>query len=185
MSLPSWLDVRESLTAAIRDALPLQVRKVGGGRIAGVGLHVDAYYGSAGLYLLPESASRAMDPQAAANIGDWPISTDWNVREDHAQAFAAHWGRWDEWFRDHLDDLTEAEKVRGLLRAACEAMRVVETAELLSANQKSEEFRIIIAEHDEPNELALERYGLFVQTGIVRCHGQVAKSGTAADGGGL
>jgi hypothetical protein len=181
MSLPSWLEVRESLTAAIRDALPLQIRKVRGGRVAGVGLHMDAYYGSAGLYLLPESAALAMGPQAAANIGDWPISTDWNVHEDHARAFAAHWGRWDEWFRDHLDDATGAEKCRGLLRVACEAMRAVETAELLTAMPQTEGFRVIIAEHDEPNELALERYGLFVRTGIVRCHGEDAEPGTAID----
>jgi len=174
MSLPTWSEVRESLIAAIRDALPLQVRKAGGGQVAGVGLHIDAYYGSAGLYLLPESAARGMDPQTAANIGDWPISTDWNAHEDHALAFAAHWRRWEKWFSDHIDDHTKSEGdeiFRRLLRVACEAMREVETAELLSAIPQADGFRVIIAEHDEPDELALERYDLFVRTGIIRCHG--------------
>jgi hypothetical protein len=176
MPLPDWSGVRESLTAAIRDALPLQVRKADGDQIAGIGLHMDAYYGSAGLYLLPKSIADALSPDEAANIGDWPISTDWDGREDHAIAFAAHWGRWDRWFYDHLDDLTGAEgseKFRKLLRISCEATRAVETAGMLADIPKADGFRIIIAEHDEPNELALERYELFVRSGVVRCHGEV------------
>jgi hypothetical protein len=188
MALPAWSEVRESLTAAIRDALPLQVDKAGSERVAGVGLHMDAYYGSAGLYLLPESAARALDPEAAANIGDWPISTDWDGREDHARAFSAHWGPWDRWFRDHLDDLTEteqSEKFRGLLRVACEAIRAVEVAGLFTEMPKTEGFRIIIAEHDEPNELAVERYGLFVQSGSVRCDGENPEPDAAPDRRGM
>jgi hypothetical protein len=188
MAIPAWSEVRDSLTAAIRDALPLQVRKAGGERVAGVGLHIDGYYGSAGLYLLPESAAHALDPGAAANIGDWPISTDWDRDEDHARAFAAHWDRWDGWFHDHLDDLTQAEqseKFRGLLRVACEAMRTIDVAGLLSAIPKTEGFSIIIAEHDEPNDLAADRYGRFVRTDSVVCHGEDPEPDAAPDRRGI
>jgi len=173
----TWSEIRDALTAAIRDALPLQVRKVSGERIAGVGLHMDAYYGSAGLYLLSESAAHSLSPKAADNIGDWPISTDWKLQEDHAQAFAAHWGWWDQWFHDHLDDFDEAsgvEKSRGLLRIACEAMRAIELAGHFDAFPKTAEFKVIIAEHDEPDHFSVERYGLFVRTGTIRCHGDPA-----------
>src|SRR4051812_19996982 len=78
MALPAWSEVRESLTAAITAALPLQLRKAAGERISGLGVHMDAYYGSAGLYLLPESAARRGGARTARNIGDWPISTDWD-----------------------------------------------------------------------------------------------------------
>jgi len=175
MALPSWSEVRESMTAAIRAALPLQVRKAEGERIAGVGLHIDAYYGSAGLYLLTEGAARALSPDAVNNIGDWPISTDWDQSEDHARAFAASWGRWDDWFHDHLDDLTGVEgneKFRGLLRVGCEAMRRIEADGLLNSFPKTEDFKIIIAEHDEPDDLAIDRYNLFVETGTIRVHGE-------------
>jgi hypothetical protein len=175
MALPVWSDVRESLTAAIRAALPIQVRKAAGERIVGVGLHIDGYFGSAGLYLLPESAARALSREAAANLGDWPISTDWDPSEDHARAFAASWGRWDDWFHNHLDDLTAEEKEvkpRSILRVACEAMRRIEADGLLDSFPKTEDFRCIIAEHDEPDALAIERYGLFVRTGTVKVYGE-------------
>jgi hypothetical protein len=177
MALPAWPDVRESLTAAIKAALPLQLRKAAGERISGLGVHMDAYHGSAGLYLLPESAARRLGSKAARNIGDWPISTDWDPGEDHSLAFAAHWGRWDEWFHDHLDDLTEAEmdeKSRGLLRVACEAVREVDRSGLLDTIAKARRFRIIIVEHDEPDDMGLERYDLFLKTGAIRCDGDVA-----------
>lgn len=177
MALPAWPEVRESLAAAIRAALPLQLRKAPGERISGLGVHMDAYYGSAGLYLLPEAAARRLGSRAARNLGDWPISTDWDLSEDHSLAFAAHWDRWDEWFRSHLDDLTEAEqdeKSRGLLRVACEAIRDVETSGHLDAIPKARRFRIVIAEHDEPDRLALERYDLFLRTGAIRCDGDDA-----------
>lgn len=184
MSLVVWSDVRSSLTAAIRAALPLQLRKAPDDQIAGLGLHMDAYYGSAGLYLLPASATATIQPSAIDNLGDWPISTDWNLNEDHAQAFAAHWGQWDKWFHAHLDDFDKVgghEKFRGLLRVSCEAMRDVELSGLLDLVPKSERFKIIIAEHDEPNELALERYDLFVRTGVIRCDGDAAPPAASAD----
>jgi hypothetical protein len=108
MALPAWPGVRESLAAAIRDALPLQVHQASCEHIAGIGLHVDAYYGSAGLYLLPQTAAHALGPKVS-NIGDWPISTGWDLTRDHAVAFAAHWRRWEDWFKDHLDGQTDAE----------------------------------------------------------------------------
>lgn len=188
MALPVWSEVRDALTAAIRDALPLQVREAGGGRIAGLGVHVDAYYGAAGVYLLPESTACSLQPEALVNIGDWPISTDWDGGRDHSRAFAAHWKKWELWFNDHLDDLTEIEgeeKVRWLLRAACEAVQAVEAAGWLGAIPKAEGFKVIIAEHDEPNELAVERYGLFVRSGIIRCHGEDSEPGGAAERGGM
>jgi hypothetical protein len=175
MALPAWPEVRDSLTAAIRAALPLQVRKAEGERIAGLGLHMDAYYGSAGLYLLPEASARTLSLKAANNIGDWPISTDWDPSEDQARAFAASWGRWDDWFHDHLDDLTgteQDEKFRGLLRVACEAMRRIEADGFLDNFPKTEDFKIIVAEHDDPDDLAVERYHLFVRTGTIRVHGE-------------
>jgi hypothetical protein len=138
---------------------------------------MDAYYGSAGLYLLPESSALALEAGAADNIGDWPISTDWNAQVDDAKAFAAHWGPWDHWFYLHLDEFDGAdgdEKFRGLLRVACEAMRAAESEGLFDAFPKTESFKIIIAEHDEPNSLALERYSLFVSTGAIRCDGDPA-----------
>jgi hypothetical protein len=175
MALPPWSEVRESLTAAIRAALPLQVPKAAGKRIAGLGLHIAAYYGSAGLYLLPEAVARTLSPVAAHNIGDWPISTDRDPSEDHARAFAASWDRWDDWFHDHLDDLSDDEKdekFRSLLRLACEAMRQIEAEGSLKELPKTEDFTIIIAEHDEPDDLAIERYNLFVRTGVVRVYGE-------------
>jgi hypothetical protein len=177
MALPVWSDVRESLTAAMRAALPIQVRKADGERIVGVGVHIDGYYGSAGLYLLPESAARVLSPEAVDNIGAWPISTDWDPSEDHATAFAALWVRWDDWFHDHLSELTaeeQDEKARSLLLVACEAMRLIEADGLLDNLPKAEDFRIIIAEHDEPDALAVERYGLFVRTGTVKVYGEPA-----------
>lgn len=175
MARPVWAEVRESLTSAIRDALPLQVGKASGERIAGVGLHIDAYYGSAGLYLLPESAALSLDQNAVSNIGDWPISTDWVLTEDHAQAFLSHWDRWDQWFRNHLDDFDESngDKGHSLLRIACEAMQQIEAEGLLNTFLKTDGFKIIIAEHDEPNILSLQRYNLFIRTGAIRCDGDV------------
>jgi hypothetical protein len=173
MALPAWPKVRKSLAAAIGAALPLQLRKAGSERIAGVGLHLNAYYGSAGLYLLPESAARALAPDAVDSLGDWPISTDWNPSDDHAQAFAAHWDKWDKWFSDHIDELDEAgedERIRKLLRVACEAVRDLELTGLFDTLPKTEGFKIIIAEHNEPCDFSLERYSLFVRTGAVRSH---------------
>ncbi len=175
MALPAWSEVGESMTTAIGAALPFQVRKARGERIAAIGLHIDAYYGSAGLYLLPEAAARAISPESVNNIGVWPISTDWDPSEDHAGAFTASWGPWDDWFHDHLDDLSIAEhdeKTRALLRLACEAMRQVEADGLLDSLIKTQDFKIIIAEPDEPDDFAIERYNLFVKTGIVRVYGE-------------
>lgn len=174
MVLPVWSEVCESLTDAIRAALPLQIREAGVGRVSGIGLHIDTYYGCAGLYLLPESAVHTIDPEWVDNIGDWPISTDWDRTKDHARAFAAHWGRWDNWFRDHLNYHTEAEGDeigRELLRGACEAMRQNEAIGLLNSFPKAEDFKIIIADHDDPRDMYLERYDLFVRTGEIRCWG--------------
>jgi hypothetical protein len=173
MPLPNWDEVRHSLAFAIRAALPLQVRKAHG-NISGLGLHVDAYYGSAGLYLLSEADRAKLSAIESQNIGDWPISTDWIPTEDHSQAFAKHWGRWDNWFREHLDGMSEEEssqKSRQLIRIACEAMRQVEVEGILCSFPRAEDFKVIIAEHDEPNDLSLERYGLFVTTGVIRVHG--------------
>lgn len=175
MPLPNWDEVRAALADAIRAALPLQVRAAGGGRIAGVGLHFDAYYGSAGLYLLPEAAAAlAMPPEVAANIGDWPISTDRDATADHAEAFDEHWGTWDDWSRDHVDALTDAEQEEQwarLPRVACEAMRQVDRDGLLAAFPRTPDFRVIIAEHDEPDELVVGRYDLFLRTGTIRQFG--------------
>lgn len=181
MALPLWAEVRESLTAAIRDALPLQVREAEGERIAGLGLHIDAYYGSAGLYLLPETAARTLSPEEADEIGAWPISTDWDRTRDHARAFAAAWDRWEEWFRNHLDDFDDDEgdeTFRGLHRVACEAMQQIEAEGLLNAFPKTEDFKIIIAEHDEPNDLSIKRYELFVRTGTIQVFGEPPQSST-------
>jgi hypothetical protein len=126
---------------------------------------------------LPESAARELPPDAVNNIGDWPISTDWKLDDDHSQAFAAHWREWEKWFRDHreeLDEMTGDDDFRGLLRVACEAMRQVELTGQFDAIPKTTDFKVIIAEHDEPNELSLERYGLFTKAGTVRCHGDPA-----------
>jgi len=172
--IPPWDEIRASLATAIRAALPLQVRQAAGEAVAGVALHVDGYYGSAGLYLLPESAARDLGPGASDNIGDWPISTDWNPADDHSRAFAAHWDPWDQWFRDRLDEFDQEggdEKFRGLLRTACEAVREVELAGDLDAFPRTADFKIVIAEHDEPDAMAVERYGLFRGTGTVRVHG--------------
>jgi hypothetical protein len=174
MELSLWSKVRESLENAIRASLPLQIRKANDEKIAGVGLHVDAYYGCIGLYLLPESATVNLDAGELNNIGDWPISTDWDGSEAHAQEFARQWHPWEEWFRDHLDGLTDAEldqRYRGLLRAACEAMQKIESDGLLDNDRRTDDFRIIIIEHDEPDEMGLERYELFCRTGMIRCYG--------------
>jgi hypothetical protein len=154
------------------------LRKVTAERISGLGVHVDAYYGSAGLYLLPESDARRLGADAD-NIGDWPISTDWDPGEDHSLAFASHWGRWDDWFHEHLDQLTEDEKdekFRGLLRVACEAVREVERSGPLDEIPKDVGFRIIISEHDEPDEWGLERYDRFLKTRAIRCYRDDARA---------
>ncbi len=137
-------------------------------------MHIDAYYGCAGLYLLPESSARSLAPSDVDNIGDWPISTDWIPSDDYSLAFAQHWHRWDEWFHENLDahdkDRVSNQKFRGLLQTACEAMRAVEAQGILDSVAKTNGFKIIIAEHDEPKVLSLERYELFCQRGIIRCH---------------
>jgi hypothetical protein len=175
--LPVWTEVRESLTAAVRAALALQLRGTLGDRIAGIGLDMDGYYGSSGLYLLTERAARDLPPDTLDCLGDWPISTHWSRDADHAQAFASHWGAWERWFHDHLDNLSEdehARKFRALLRVACEAVWDLEVSGDLQAIPRSDRFKIIIAEHDEPDALSLEHYDLFVRTGRVRCHGDPA-----------
>jgi hypothetical protein len=68
MATTPWSEILESLAAAIGAALPLQLAKAKGERIAGVGLDMDAYYGSAGLYLLPESAARKLGVTAANSL---------------------------------------------------------------------------------------------------------------------
>jgi len=174
MPLPNWDDVRRSLVNAIKAALPLQIRRAGNGRVAGLGLHVDAFYGSAGLYLLPEDDARKLSAKDRDNIGDWPISTDWILSEDHSRAFAEHWGPWDNWFREHVEcnSAFETDQIgRQLLRLACEAMREIETAGLLASFPKSADFKVIIAEHDEPVELCVQRYRLFLGTGTIRVYG--------------
>lgn len=168
-----WAKIREALASAIRAALPLQIRKVAGERIAGLGIHIDGVYGDAGLYLLPEAAAQKLKPREANNIGDWPISTDWDATEDHSRAFAEHWEEWGKWFSDHVDDFNdeEGDKVlRGLLRVACEAIKSLESGGLLESIPRTKDFRVIIAEHDEPNDLAVRRYELFLKKGIIRCH---------------
>ena len=72
---------------------------------------------------------------------------------------------------DELDGKDGDKAFRGLLQITCEAVRELELAGLLDSIPKTEDFKIIIAEHDEPNILGLERYELFVRTGAVRCHG--------------
>jgi len=167
-----WAEIRDSLMKAIRDALPLQLRRAPGERIAGLGLHIDAYYGSAGLYLLTESAARKLDADALDSMGDWPISTDWVLSEDHSQAFAAQWRSWEDWFSAHQNDFTdEQDSGRGLLRVACEAIQQLENAGLLDAVPTTEDFKLIVQEHDEPTALGVERYRLFVRTGRIRCDG--------------
>ncbi|MBL8851637.1 MAG: hypothetical protein JNG89_18280 [Planctomycetaceae bacterium] len=166
----NWSEIREALTSAIRDALPLEVQKTAGDRISGIGLEVDAFYGSASLYLLPESAARDLSPEERDNLGDWPIST-WESESDYAPAFAAHWGVWETWFYDHVDDFDDDESVakgRALLQAGCEAMQAIESEGLLDSLPQSEGFKIIIADHDEPRHLSLERYELFVKTGTIK-----------------
>jgi hypothetical protein len=59
-----------------------------------------------------------------------------------------------------------------LLRVACEAMRQVEADGSRTEFPKTKDFKIVIAEHDEPDELAIERYNLFVMTGSIRVHGE-------------
>ena len=174
MPLPEWSDVRNSLTDAIRAALPFQIKKANGERIAGLGLHFNACYGSAGLYLLPESAARNLGKGRVDNIGDWPISTDWDLNDDHSVAFTSHWQPWDDWFRDHLDDLPEPEVAEMTLQlhvVFCEAMRQIEVDGLLDAMPKTDDFKIIIVEHDEPYDLAVERFDLFKRTNTLRIFG--------------
>ncbi|MFN0055440.1 MAG: hypothetical protein ACKV0T_25110 [Planctomycetales bacterium] len=163
-----------ALASAISAALPLQLRLAHGGPIAGVGLHIDAYYGCAGLYLLPDSQAKLLTHTQRFELGDWPISTDWNLADDHAIAFAAHWRHWDHWFYTHLAALTDEEnhaKSYELHRVACQAMQQVEAAGHLNTFPKTDDFRIIIAEHDEPIDLSLERYALFRRTGTIRVFG--------------
>ena len=172
--LPDWSELRASLKAAIVAAIRFQMRRIGDERIAGFGLHIDGYYGSVGLYLLPESVARTMNSARRNNIGDWPISTDWNPNAEDAKAFAANWEKWANWFYEHcgkLDRVDGDEAFRGLLRIACEAVQDLEAAGFFEGVLKTQDFRIIIAEHDEPNALALERYGLFVTTGNIRVQG--------------
>lgn len=172
MEQPKWDEVRQALTSAIAAALPLQLRVVAGEPIAGVGLHIDGLYGAAGLYLLPESAVSTVDPSARNNIGDWPISTDWESTSDHQRAFAEHWGPHEEWFYSHMDfgddDDGVEYRTRCLLRSACEAVRGLEKSGLFETFPKTEKFQLIVAEHDEPEEMSVERYELFLRTGEIR-----------------
>ena len=162
-----WLEIRTSLTDAIRVALPLQIQKTAGDRIAGICLLMDACYGSSGLYLLTESAARTLGTNAFEMIGDWPISTDWNLNDNYSQAYAKHWGKWADWFNEHMNDFDDSfreEVFEKLIQISCEAMREVELAGHLSTFSKTKDFKIIIAEHDEPIQSSLERYKQFVNT---------------------
>lgn len=55
----------------------------------------------------------------------------------------------------------------GLLRSACEAVQWIEQEGLLDKMPKTERFRIIIAEHDEPDDLCVNRYPVFLNSGLV------------------
>jgi hypothetical protein len=39
---------------------------------------------------------------------------------------------------------------------------------------RTEDFKVVIAEHDDPDELAIERYNLLVKTGTIRVFGEPA-----------
>jgi hypothetical protein len=171
MVRPDWSAVRRSLKAAIRDALTLETRKVKRDRVAGFGVDMDTYYGSAGTYLLPESAARAMEPALLISLGDWPISTHWDHDGDDAIAFRAHWGTWEDWFHKHADDFDEVGEEKGwaLMRATCEAVRELDISGSFDKIPKTQDFKIIVADHDDSNEFAAQRYGLFVRTGVAFC----------------
>jgi hypothetical protein len=122
---------------------------------------------------LPESAARSLPPEDVDNLGDWPISTDRCGRDgsesEHRRAFSGHWrdAEWHkrvEWFYGGRHD-----HPRRLLQAACEAMREVELSGLLDSFPKTDGFKIIIADHDELDEMSVDRYSLFLRTGEVRC----------------
>jgi hypothetical protein len=167
MPLPDWKTVRVALDRALVTALPLLAEESGRGPIAALGIHVDAYYGSAGLYLLPESALTELSEAARDSLGDWPNSTDWSRDAASARAFASHWGVWDSWFSRHLGDLSEAEateKFETLLRVACEAAEKLEREDAFIALPKARSFKILVVEHDEPDQLSLTRYEHFLRT---------------------
>ena len=151
--IPDWEEVRDALIAAIRDALPLQLKRIPGERVSGLGVHIDACYGSAGLYLLPESTAQTFNQAYQDNLGDWPISTDWDPSDDHSQAFARHWHVWDRHFYALAmtpmkveDETPEDEDAPvdpiffGLLRTACEAVQRIEHEGLLDNLPKTERF---------------------------------------------
>lgn len=180
MELPDWSQVRLSLEAAIRDALPLLVNKANGDRIAGVGVDIHTCYGDSGIYLLPESAALTMTQKLAISLGDWPLATYWSRTDDYSVAFEAHWGKWAKWFYAHCGqfDKDETEKVYNeLIRVVCEAVRELEIEGLFDCMVRTEQFRIIIAEHDEPNEVALARYPYFLKTGNVLYWDDLLKQG--------
>lgn len=165
-----WLEVRDALAEAIKEAFPIQVLRAPDDRIAGVGLYIDICYGQVALNLLPESALSKADV-AVNDLTSWPISTDWGLGEGHTEAFQLHWGRWDKWFSDLAGSLSDpgADPVlRGLLRVACEAMQVADVTGVFKATAKSETFRVVIHEEGGPFEMAVERYRLFVGSGVVR-----------------
>lgn len=176
----NWAEIRDALVAAIRDALPLQLNRIPGERVAGLGVHIDGCYGSAGLYLLPESTAQTFNQAYQDNLGDWPISTDWDPSDDYSQAFARQWGIWNKRFHDRAmasmndegEDLEDKDALVdpifiGLLRSACEAVQRIEQGGLLDKMPKTEQFRIIIAEHDEPDDLCVNRYPVFLNSGLV------------------
>jgi len=60
-----------------------------------------------------------------------------------------------------------------LLLVACQAVRELDASGFLDF-PRAGGFQIIIAEHDEPNKLAVERYARFLETGDVVIHGDPA-----------
>jgi hypothetical protein len=49
-------------------------------------------------------------------------------------------------------------------------MRQIEMDGSLDVVPMTEDFKIIIAEHDEPDDLAIERYNLFRKAGTIRVY---------------
>lgn len=174
MNTHEWNQARRDLALAIRDSLDSYCLSYPDMIISGLGIHVDGCGGDMGLYLLPENAELEADLDVN-EISNWPIATDWDQEQEFANVFLDKWDQWSSTISEQLDEISEEEcefVFQKLLETACCALSDLEAGGLLTRLNTTENFLVIISEHDEPVEYGVERYELFKKTSTIRVFGE-------------